>query len=241
MRHRGWFLTTCWPAVKLAGGTGPVRDAALNDIIVQYHPALKEYVRSRFGVDPHTAEDLVQGFFLDKVVRRNLIGGADRGKGKFRTLLLTSINRYAVDVFRREEARKRIPKSKLRSLEEVSEWAEDGLAAPPGGDEFDNAFVRQVLALAIHRLHAHCARKNQACVWSVFYHRVLLPTLEEAQPKSYESLAADLKLHSGGEARNRLVTAKRILQKELRLIVEEYSSDSAEVSNELAELRRLLA
>jgi DNA-directed RNA polymerase specialized sigma24 family protein len=213
---------------------------ALGSLVAQYRPALKEYLRSRFNVDQATAEDLVQGFLLDKVLKRDLIARAEQSRGKFRTFLLTAINRYVLDTLRRENAASRIPKAKLCALHEVVDWHDLGNTRPPGADDFDNAFVRQVLALAVHNLHARCQKNGHRSAWKVFYHRVLTPTLESTPPTPYEELAAELGLESPAEARNLLVTAKRILQRELRTLVEQYTEDSAEASDELRALRRML-
>lgn len=225
--------------VQEAGTPGPDREAALGALVSQYQPALKQYLRSRFGVDAPTADDLVQGFLVDKVLRRDLISRAAKRRGRFRTFLLTAINRYAIDCFRRDGAAKRIPREKLTAFQETVQWDERVPEPPPGAEEFDNAFVRQVLASAVHRLHEHCRRRGQHEVWTVFYHRVLAPTLGAAEAKPYEDLVAELGLESDVEARNRLVTAKRIFKRELKAVVADYSNDSEEANEELSELRGL--
>ena len=241
---RASFSSTCWSTVRRAGGSGPERESALDGLIRQYRPALKYYLSTHFGLDLSTADDVVQGFLLDKVIKRNLLKQAAQERGKFRTFLLTAINRYAVDYFRRANAKKRIPAKVLVSLEAADEALNGDTGSNPNANAFDNAFVRQVLAMAVWRLRRWCADgdDSRGAVWEVFSRRILEPLFSDAPPQPYAELIADpvVSLDSVGEARNRLTTAKRILRRELCSIVTEYSNDSAEAEEELEQLRRLI-
>jgi len=238
------FVTTCWSTVRRAGAEGAEREAALDRLFRQYRPAIKHYLVSRFRFDNATAEDVVQGFLLDKVLKKNLVGQAFRHRGRFRTFLLTSVNRYAVDHFRRASVRRRIPPNALISLESIREGEAVVDLPPVGAGAFDNAFVRQVLAMAVWRLRQWCDAEKETgpAVWQVFYRRVLEPVIDDREAPPYAELVADpeLDVASDREARNRLTTAKRVLRRELEGIVADYSNDSAEAREELEELRRLI-
>lgn len=244
VNSRAYFYSTCWSTVRRAGAPGPDREDALDRLVRQYRPAMKHYLRTRFGLDASTADDVVQGFLLDKVLKRNLLHHAARERGKFRTFLLTAINRYAVDHFRRAGAKKRIPANVLVPLDGVAEQKGDNGACDQDTSAFDNAFVRQVLAMAVWRLRHWCnaGDPSRDAVWEVFYRRILEPLFNGGDPQSYTEIVADpeVDLGSAGEARNRLTTAKRILRRELQSIVADYSNDSAEAEEELEQLRRLI-
>jgi DNA-directed RNA polymerase specialized sigma24 family protein len=204
----------------------------------QYSPALKLYLQTKFGFDSSTADDFVQGFLVDKVLKRDLIARVREEKGKFRTFLATAIHRWAIDRLRREQSKKRSPENGFVTLDAVRE---NDLAVPVEDvDQFDNIFVRQVLASAVHRLNQYCATHERAAAWTVFYHRVLFPALDGDEPKPYTELVEELGLNSAVEARNLLLTAKRIFRRELETVVREYSNDSAELEEELDGLRKLL-
>lgn len=232
------FHSTYWPLVRRAGARGAEREAALEHLVRQYSPALRQYLQTKFGFDSSTADDFVQGFLVDKVLKRDLIARAEEGKGKFRTFLVTAIYRYTVDKLRREKSRKRSPENGFVGLDLVPE-GEPALTVEDRA-EFDNVFVRQVLATAVHRLSQYCSAHDHAAAWTVFYDRVLAPALDISEVKPYTNLVSELGLGSEVEARNLLVTAKRIFRRELEAVVTEYSNDSAEVEAELADLRRLL-
>jgi DNA-directed RNA polymerase specialized sigma24 family protein len=95
------FSSTCWSTVRRAGADGHEREGALDRLIRQYRPALKHYLTSHFRMDASTADDVVQGFLLDKILKRNLLNKASEDRGKFRTFLLTAIHRYTLDFLRR--------------------------------------------------------------------------------------------------------------------------------------------
>ncbi len=232
------FLSTYWPMVRSAGTPGPQREQALGKLVCQYSPALKQYVRKQFGLDDSTCDDIVQGFLVDKVVKLDIISRANEGGGKFRTFLLTAIHNSTLAYLRRERAQKRIPPDRLVPLDDAS--GNDPALAAACVETFDNAFVRQVLTTAVHRLRQYCAAHDQNDAWTVFYHRVLAPTLEIAEPPSHDELATRLGLATAGDSRNRLAGAKRILKRELAAIVAEYANNSAEAEEELAELSKLI-
>ena len=232
------FLSTYWPLVRSVGAGGPEREAALDHLVRQYSPALKQYLQTKFELDSGTADDCVQGFLVDKVLKRDLIARALKEKGKFRTFLVTAIHHWTIDKFRRERSRKRCPENGFFGIHAVDE--EELLLTAEDQQQFDNVFVRQVLASAVHRLNQYCVNHDHAAAWTVFYHRILSPVLDGDEPKPYTELVEELGLSSAVEARNLLVTAKRIFRRELETVVTEYSNDSAEVEGELAELRKLL-
>jgi RNA polymerase sigma-70 factor (ECF subfamily) len=232
------FLSTYWPIVRSTRASGEERQTALEHLVRQYSPALKQYLRTKFGLNSGTADDFVQGFLVDKVLKRDLIARAEEGKGKFRTFLVTAIYRWTIDQIRREKSGKRSPENGFVGLDIVSE-AEPTLTVEDQR-EFDNVFVRQVLATAVHGLSRYCCANDMETAWTVFYRRVLSPALDIAEPTPYPELVTELNLGSVVEARNLLVSAKRIFRRQLESVVTEYSNDSAEVEAELTELRKLL-
>ena len=235
------FLSTYWPMVHSAQLPGPRREEALGHLVQQYAPALKHFVRNRYGFDDDTADDLVHDFIVNKVLRRDLVARAERQRGKFRSFLMGAIQNFAVDFLRRQNAQKRIPPHALVAVDDLPPGTEPAAPDPETESAFDNAFVRQVLATAVHRLNQHCTNTGQHDTWTVFYHRMLAPTFGTAEPTPYRQLARQLGYPSEGDARNRLISAKRIFKRELESVVSEYTDDSTAAADELQELRDLLA
>ena len=102
----GAFTVTHWSLVLLAGqGDAVGADAALATLCQKYWYPLYFYVRRR-GHRPEDAQDLVQGFFA-RVVEKNYLQAADRTRGRFRSFLLTALNRFIANEWDRAHRLKR--------------------------------------------------------------------------------------------------------------------------------------
>jgi RNA polymerase sigma factor (sigma-70 family) len=104
--QRPVFVTTRWSVVLTAANTeGPqVRDA-LEHLCKTYWLPLYAYVRRR-GRSPEDAQDLTQEFFA-RLLKGNWVERADRQRGKFRSFLLTAMNRFLADEWDKSRAQKR--------------------------------------------------------------------------------------------------------------------------------------
>lgn len=100
------FATTRWSLVIKAGGPSddPSR-AALAELCQLYWPPLYSFLR-RHGHSRERAEDLTQGFFVQLLERRS-IRAADPARGRFRSFLLTALQRYAINEHKRDTVAKR--------------------------------------------------------------------------------------------------------------------------------------
>src|SRR6059036_2878941 len=104
----GRFPTTHWSQVALAADLDPrVKREALGCLIREYLPAFEAHLRHVLRQPADRADDLLQGFVCDQVVAADLLADADRGRGRFRTFLLTALDRYVARVWRTETAGKR--------------------------------------------------------------------------------------------------------------------------------------
>jgi len=94
--NRTDFPSTKWGLVRLAG-----RDTGSMDSILRvYWKPLYFFVRQK-GFDNEAAKDLVQGF-LTLLVSRKAFASADPSRGRFRSLLLASLENFIRD--RRKES-----------------------------------------------------------------------------------------------------------------------------------------
>jgi len=102
----GRFEATRWSIVVAAGGTDSDRARkALEHLCAAYWYPLYAFVR-RQGRSPHDAQDLTQAFFA-RLLARNFLGGADPGKGRFRSFLLGALKHFLSDEWDRARAQKR--------------------------------------------------------------------------------------------------------------------------------------
>src|SRR5215472_4501138 len=101
-----WFKTTHWSVVL--GSTGADTELAsisLGKLCDVYWYPLYVYVRRR-GHSPEDAQDLVQGFF-EQVIEKHYFKSADPARGRFRTFLLTALQRYMGNQHERANRQKR--------------------------------------------------------------------------------------------------------------------------------------
>jgi len=100
------FVTTHWSIVLTAGRDDSTRvRAALAELCQTYLYPLYAYVRQR-GYSSHDAQDLTQGFFA-RLLEKNTLRAVSQGQGKFRSFLLTALNRFLTDEWRKANAQKR--------------------------------------------------------------------------------------------------------------------------------------
>jgi hypothetical protein len=232
------FPSTDWRTISSAGHGGAARKVALDQLLSRYLPALRSYLKFKWRISGHRADDLLQSFVAEKVLEQDLVARADRERGKFRHLLITSLNRYIISDFRRSVAARRAEgeQASLDQMDDVSHPADS--VAP---DVFDVAWARQALDLALQRMREDCDACGRRMVGSLFEARVVAPALEGAAVPSYGELLEQFKFESPEQASNLLVTAKRMFLRVLRAVVSEYADDPDEVEEELRLLKQVLA
>jgi RNA polymerase sigma-70 factor (ECF subfamily) len=102
----GCFLTTHWSVVLTAGSSDTTRaQTALERLCRAYWFPLYAYVRRR-GHSVEDAQDLTQAFFA-RVLEQHWLARADQAKGRFRTFLLTAMERFLANEWDKVRALKR--------------------------------------------------------------------------------------------------------------------------------------
>jgi RNA polymerase sigma-70 factor (ECF subfamily) len=226
----GSFKTTRWTLVSEAGDPRhPLHEEALAHLLTLYRPALWSHLVNRRRIDPQRADDLIQDFVLRKILQYNLLGRADRTRGKFRTLLLTSLDNFVRGSGKKADSPAGFPQG-----------FEPADHRPGLEQEFDIPWARQVLQESLRRMQAECRHSNRLDIWDIFQSRVLAPALEGAAAPTYEELVARHRLASPAQASNLLMTSKRMFERNLRTVIGEYS-DADQVDDEIADLRQILS
>lgn len=224
------FQPTRWTLVaEAADPAHPSHDEALEQLLHSYRPVLIVHLTRRLRMQPALAEDLLHEFIVKKILQYNLPARADRARGRFRTLLLTSLDNFA--------------RNQWTGREQLSPIPDDGeiCSHDPAPDaSFDVPWARQVLQESLRRMQAECRQTGRHDLWDVFESRVVAPALEGVAPIEYDQLIQRHKLQSPMQASNLLVTAKRTFERILRSVISEYADD-AEIETEIADLRQILA
>lgn len=231
------FPTTRWSLVDRAGREGPeTQREVLGQLLARYLPALRSHLIHGQRLQPADADDVLQDFVAGKVLERDLIAKADQHLGKFRTFLLTALDRFLLNQIRSAQAQKRAVGAAANLGDD-----DDLVAAGGRADAYDVAWARQVLAQAVGRMRTECQAAGREDVWGLFECRVLASLVPDAAPVEYGELVRRFGFQSPSQASNALVTAKRMYARILRGVIGEYARDAAEVEAEIDELHRVLA
>ena len=235
------FRTTRWTEIQQVGALDPTgKRVAINHLIERYWKPVYTYLRHK-GHQNDTAKDLTQGFFQDVVLEKALFSRADPQRGRFRTYLLTALDRYVVDCHRHETARKRQPLAGIASIEadDLPMLPADSQAVTPD-HAFHYAWATQLLDEAFARLRRECEREEKLLHWRVFHKKVMLPILEGQPAPAMKDLCKQLGIASESQASNMIVTIKRRFRGLLMDLLAESVGTDVEAEEEFSELIRIL-
>ncbi len=191
------FMTTRWTMVLQAGGTGPERDAAMEQFCRAYWYPVYAFIR-RQGHDSEDARDLTQEFFA-KLLKREWLNGLEKRDTRFSTWLLTRVKTHLMNEHRDETAQKRGGSSVPLSLDMAQ--AEDWFGAEPASEDtaeriFERRWALAALEAAMNHLRESCHSAGKGRVFDQ-----LSPFLSrEPEPGDYAALAAAMKMRENSVA-----------------------------------------
>ena len=230
------FATTSWTAIVAARqADSPGAAAALEKLCATYWYPVYAYLRRR-QCDPHQAQDLTQEFFY-RLLKTDLLGVADRQKGKFRSFLLVVVRRFLNDERARERAQKRGGGQTILSLD--ADDAENRYLTEPVSDAapdkaYELAWFRTLLDQVLVRLR----EENVDAGKGALFDRLKVFLEDESKPGAYPAAAAELGMKPNAVA----VAVFRLKQRYHELAREEISrtvSDPAHIESEMRHLLKL--
>ena len=195
-------------------------DAILAELCERYWKPVYAYLR-RKGYNNEEAKDLVQAFFTDKILGKQLVKKADRTIGKFRAYLRTAVSNYAIDVQR--------AKKPTLQLDEQMDKSSD---RPGPKDEFDRAWAQELLQQVLADLETECQRNGKIAHWQVF-HAWMLESDPQAAKVSMGQICRNCGIDDPNKAYNMIANIKRrfrvILRSHLRPLVDTDAEVDAEI------------
>jgi hypothetical protein len=229
------FPPTQW--TQLAEAARGEDAAQLDRLIRLYWAPLRGYFVASFPSLRGRADEWLQDFSQDRILREGWLGRADRTRGRFRDFLKTSLRNFTRDRLDRAE-HKRAPMPLDLAEEPAAEPAEPA-------DQFDLQWARIVLAETLRRMEEDCRNPAQEQprrerIWELFRLRMLEPILQGAEPAGYEALVAQFGLKSPSEAFNTLLSAKRMFKSHLERVVGEYAGADRATAAEIEALAAFL-
>ena len=234
---RGSFVTTHWSVVLTAGhsNTTEARDALAALCKVYWYP-LYAYVRQR-GHSPHDAQDLTQEFFA-QLLAKNRLAEIRREGGKFRSFLLTAMNHFLVDEWRKLQTAKRGAGRiiSVNALEAETRFGQEPADTLTPERLFDQNWALALLDTVYRKLEAEHEADGKGQLFSA----LKFCLTGERSELPYDRLAEQLLMPT-----NTVKTLVRRLRERYRVILHQEIAQSVarpeEVEEELQFLFRALA
>ena len=224
------FMTTHWSLI-LDGRQQPQQaQEALVEICERYRQPVFGYLRQHgYGADD--AEDLTQEFFT-RLVQQRWDARADPSRGRFRTFLLTALQRFLSNELAQRKTSKRGGALQRVDIDDAQ------LEAPSEQSPeqaFNRAWVMTLMAQAVARLEQEARAAGREALY-----RQLEPYLiEPPDDADYASLAASL-----GMRTNTIAVHVHRLRRRLRELMREELlqtvSSADEVETEMSALREIV-
>ena len=202
---------TNWKTIIDAASNSPTAGQSREGVARRYWPAIHAFVR-KSGISQAEADDVTQAFICDVMLGRDLLARAAPERGRFRSLLLTSVRNFAIDELRRRKSPTRKPASgTVFSLDDDLRSGDKN--ADLNLDEPEHAFhaqwVTMMIDQAISVVREWAILNSQEVQWDIFNRRVLEPMRTGAEPISTETFMKQWSLTSPAQVANTLARMKR--------------------------------
>lgn len=240
----GRFPTTEWTLVaRLKNDDAAVSARALDELCAQYHFPLYCLIRAR-GLAHHDAEDALHDF-LAKLLRLEAFDDLGAEKGRLRTFLCKSLERFLINRHHRERRREEnevlLEDARFALDPKLEQRYERDLATSKDTPDvvFDRQWCAELLGRVLSRLEAACAEKGRPDLFTV-----LRPVLESGgslRGHDPAALAARLSMTEAA-LRTALVRLlrdyRKLLIAEVRETVERKEDVEAEIEHLLGVMSR---
>ncbi len=238
------FVTTRWSLILSAATLGKeeqqARDA-LAEICRTYWRPIFSFVCRR-GYSKEDAQDLTQDFFVI-ILEQDWLQHADSKRGRFRSLLLRSLQNFLINATEKTHARKRGGGVEFISWDDWMAEAPSQLSLPaqalkslPPERLFDLAWATTVVEHALQRLREECESKGKLWLFQALSSHLT----DEGDELSYAKLSAELRM-AGTAVKKQLHNMRQRYRSLLRDEVSQTVEDPADVDDEIRYLCASLA
>jgi RNA polymerase sigma factor (sigma-70 family) len=238
------FVSTRWSlilsAANLSNEEQKARDA-LAELCRTYWRPIFLFVRAR-GYSVEDAQDLTQDFFVT-ILKKNWLQHADRNRGRFRSLLLKSLQNFLINAAEKTYAHKRGGGVEFISWDDwiaeapsqspISVQALDSL---PPERIFDLSWATTVVEHALQRLREECESKGKLWLFQALGSHLI----DERDEVSYAKLSMELGIAETA-VKKQLHTMRQRYRSLLRDEVSQTVENAADVDDEIRYLCAILA
>jgi hypothetical protein len=196
---------------------------------------MRIFIVATFPSLRNRADELLQEFAEDKILKDGWLKRANRNRGRFRDFLKSSLRNFVLDRLRRD-------RTQPDSLDNL----QCELPAPEEpSSQFDLMWTRTVLAEALRKMEADCKdpdaeQPRRTHIWDMFRIRILDPIFNDSLPVPYDQLIERFELRSPTEASNMLLSAKRIFKTHLERVIAAYAGANRATAEEIKALSSFL-
>ena len=183
---RDRFPSTRLSLIESVSADGTLRSEALNQVAALYWKPVYKYIRLKWSKSNEEAKDLTQGFFAS-ALEREFFERFDPRQASFRTYLRMALDHFTANEYAAEHRLKRGGNMSFTALDfEVADAdAIQTTAADSPEDVFHREWQRQLFALAVDDLRAHCERHGKQLQFRIFEEY----DLTDAERPAYSKLA----------------------------------------------------
>jgi DNA-directed RNA polymerase specialized sigma24 family protein len=238
------FVTTRWSLILSAANLGTEEQkarAALAELCRTYWRPIFLFVRAR-GNSIEDAQDLTQDFFVT-ILRNNWLHHADRNRGRFRSLLLRSLQNFLINAAEKIHAHKCGGGVEFISWDDWMAEARSQLSIPvqaldslPPERIFDLTWATTVVEHAFQRLREECESKGK--LW--LFQALSSYLTDERDELSYANLSGELGMAETA-VKKQLHNMRQRYRSLLRDEVSQTVEDPSDVDDEIRYLCASLA
>lgn len=232
------FRDTMWSIVAGAQNDSDPdrRKQCLAFLCKNYWKPIYYYIRRR-GLSHEDALDHTQEYFAT-FLEKNFVAAADRERGRFRTFVLVTVNRFLS-----KQLAKKSRTDRTVSLFTVTEDGEEELSLPElqygqtAEDDFNRRWALQLLESTLDKMKHQCAEGRKH-----FYYETLKMHIESmagSKPLPYKVMADRLGV-SETDVTNFLHRGRNIFQKLLREEIRQSVTSESAVDQEIEALKDYL-
>lgn len=232
------FRTTAWSVVVGAqDGEDAQREACMAKLCRTYWKPIYYYVRRR-GLNHDDARDMVQEYFAT-FLEKDFVATADRERGKFRTFVLVTVNRFLT----KQMARRRRREARLNVVIPTGDEDGEDFVIPElshentAEDDFNRRWALSLIENTLEKMRAECTDGKKKLYFDTL--SLFLDSQGSTQSLSYRDMADQLGV-SEMDVTNYLFRGRNIFQKLLRDEIRESVVTESAIDEEIEALKSYL-
>lgn len=231
------FRTTAWSVVAGAqDAEGDDREFCLARLCNTYWKPIYYYMRRR-GLKHDDARDMTQEYFAT-FLEKNFVATADRERGKFRTFVLVTVNRFLTKQLERRNRQR----AKFNIAIPVDADGEEFMLPElshgnTAEDEFNRRWALSLIESTLETMRGECNEGKKRLYYETF--ALYLESVSNEKPLSYRELAEELDV-TETDITNFLFRGRNVFQKLLRDQIRESVQSESAIDEEIEALKAYL-